>query len=268
MKAVLLFVGLLVASAAHATKFVQWQDGAEITVPVYEQIAEDKKIKFPEPVALGVTRAFKQYYRYQNIGSVIYLKPVSPGKTPAAIRVMAKGQKTQNTYILMVRKSSAELDAEPVEVLVSANTRSTDSYLPRNGLLSQKPEVTPVQLVRYASQQFYAPKYAIEPVAGVRMAPLDSDDNYDFLYPSNALSIRPIAAFTSGAFTVTALSVENKSSHLSVEIHKELFASRVNGVGVVTQHPTLGVTERDNRSAVYIVTHGDLRTNLKVGGVQ
>ena len=251
---------------AFATKYVQWTEGSEVPVAVYLQIAEDKKIKFPEPVALGVTPAFKQFYRYQNLGTVIYLMPKSPLKTPSAIRLMAKGQKTNNTYILVVRGSNNEMDSEPVDILVgsASGRKEIDGYTHQSSLLRTKQAVTPVALVRYASQQLYAPSHAIEHLNGVKTSPLDASENLDFLYPGNGLSVSPIAAFTAGNYTVTALKVRNKSSHLPVTIQLEKFATRINGVSVSSQHKSLGVSLENSETAVYVVTVGDLRTNLRV----
>lgn len=262
------FVVMVLSAPAYATKYVQWTEGNEVIIPVFKNLPEDKKIKFPEPVALGVTSAFKQHYRYQNIGTVVYLRPKNSEKTPSAIRIMAKGQKTANTYIMVIKKSSNNLDAEPVEVLVAASSSGAARGVVKNPLLVKRQEITPVELVRYASQQLYAPQYAIEQISGVKVAPLDSSESYDFIYPGNELQLRAVAAFTSGRYTVTALSAKNKSLFVPVTVDVPRLSSRINAVASSNQHSTLGITQQDNQTAIYVVTIGPLRTNLKVGGLK
>lgn len=268
MKNLVVLVLFVVLDCSHvsAVEFAKWSEGTDVRVAIYIDAADDKKVEFPEPVALGVTESFKSAYRFQNIGSQVYIRALSK-KAMKPIRVLAKGQKTSNVYVLRVETTANEHDAEDVKILIT-NDVSSVSRSSAGGVRQRTPAVTPIMLVRYASQQFYAPRHAQEAISGVRISPLDDSEDFSFIYGRGGLQIRPLASFTYGTLTVTALKAKNVSQLQNHRIDKTSFTRRIKGIGVVTQHDMLGVDEENNQTVVYIVTNGDLRANLILGGAQ
>jgi integrating conjugative element protein (TIGR03749 family) len=251
---------LLVSKIPHAEEFVRFVEGQEIQVRVPFIPNVDKTVYFEEPVAVGVTPSFKEAVRVQVIGQNVYFTARSP--IERTFRISAKGQRTQKTYILTVKITKSQTDAEALRIVSSEPRRTSDVLIG-----GKTNEVTPVELLRFVSQSLFAPKYAIEPLKGVRAVPLSLPDNLDWLYEGNSLSIKPLIAFKAGRWTVTALSAVNKSEIRGVSVLNMMnIYSRVEAYGAVAQHKSLGVTPDDNSTVIYVVTEGDLANFMRVGG--
>jgi hypothetical protein len=254
-------ISVLMPKIPHAEEFVQFVEGQEIQVHVPFIPNVDKTLVFEEPVAVGVTQAFKEAIRVQVLGQNVYF--TARQFTDRTFRISAKGQKTQKTYILTVKITKSQLDAEALRIVSKVQSRASDA--PLFGVSTK--DVTPVELVRFVSQSLFAPKYAIEPLNGVRAVPLSLPDSLDWLYEGNGLEIKPLIAFKAGRWTVTALSAVNKSTVRGIDtLNMMSVYSRVNGYGAVSQHRSLGVSPEDNSTVIYIVTEGDLANALRVGG--
>jgi hypothetical protein len=256
-------VGLLLivfAVNAYAEKFILWEEGSDITVKVPFTKGTDKKIRFVEPVSFGVPTDFKRYYRTQIVGSMVYLTPLV--STDKKHRVFAKGIKTGRIFILVIENSTDLSDSEDLVVNIAKPAQRKSRRLGRYG----SKQLSEVQLVRYASQKLYAPKYAMETIKGVKLEQLSLPDRMDWLYEGSGLDIKPIVAYSSGDLNVTAFEIKNKNPYQKISINLMNIFSRVDAVGASVQHETLGVTASDNSSALYIVTEGSLVNKLKVRG--
>ncbi len=248
---------LFASSLLHGEEIQRVNDGVEVQVRVPLMQNVEKKVFFEEPVAVGVTASFKEHFRLQVIGNNIYIQPLKP--TERVFRLSAKGQKTQRSYVLSVVVTKDPKDAEQVTVVWSAPGNEPKPTIVK------LPDVTPVQLVRFVSQNLYAPKYAIEPLKGARAIALSLPASMDFIYEGSELHIKPLLAFRAGKWTVTAFEAVNKSVHKPVQIDLMNIYSRVSAYAAVAQHNFVGTTESDNKTVFYVVTEGDFANFLNVG---
>jgi len=241
----------------HGEDFQSVNQSTEVKIRVPLIQNTDKKVLFEEPVAVGVTPSFKAHFRLQVVGNSMYIQPLKP--SDRVFRVVAKGQKTQRSYVLAVTVSKDPKDVEQITVMWSEPGSEPKPAL------AKTPDVTPVQLVRFVSQNLYAPKYAIEPLKGARAVALNLPTSMDFIYEGAALQIKPLLAFRAGKWTVTAFDAVNKSIHEPVNIDLMNIYSRVNAYAAVSQHSFVGTTEFDNKTVIYVVTEGDFANFLNVG---
>lgn len=243
-----------------ADEYVFWEQGGDIAVMVPLVKGADKKIVFDEPVTLGVPSDFKRFYRPQIVESVVYLTPLL--KTDKKHRVFAKGLTSNRTYILVVENSSSETAAETLIINIKPSPRKRNVF--SNSTYAD--DISEVNLVRYASQNLYAPKHAIENLKGVKLVGLALPSRMDWIYEGSILEIKPIVSYKSSLLTVTAFEIKNKNPSEPISIDVMKIFSRVEAVSAVVQHEVLGVRGSDNKSALYIVTEGTLASKLKVRG--
>ena len=250
---------------AQADELMKWE---RIPLNILLKVGQERVIFADKNVRVGFPPALNGKLRVQSTGGAVYLKADSAfPQTRVQLQDVESGE-----MILLDVTAGEKGTTEPVRIVydgdVSTVSRAAGSDVQTvksrssNGKAgmdngTQEPryaELLPVLLTRYAAQSLYAPLRTLEPVAGIRPVVPHLPRQITTVYPSEPLTVSPVAAWAAGGRTVVALKL---TSTVSRRIVLDPRALQGRFVAATFQHRWLGAAGTpEDTTMLYVVTAG------------
>ncbi|WP_111414523.1 TIGR03749 family integrating conjugative element protein [Billgrantia lactosivorans] len=252
----LLAAATLMAGSSWAVEIVEW-DRRPMTIPL--PVGSERIVVLDRNVRVGLPSSIAdpEVLRVQSTGGVLYLLAHENFDTQ---RVQL--QDVESGEILLVdlsaREGASDEDIRIVEAEESVQSAPTDGHASAEDAQDTdrgRPLApTPVALTRHAAQSLYAPMRAIENMTGVRRVPMRLPDSLPTLLPSLPLEAKPLAAWTLGGYTVTAVRLTNQDPR-SFELDPRYLQGEL--YSATFMHPSIGPRGSvEDTTTVFVVTQG------------
>ncbi|ECE7751419.1 TIGR03749 family integrating conjugative element protein [Salmonella enterica subsp. enterica serovar Ngili] len=249
-------------AAAGAVELMKWE---RIPLQIPLTVGQERVIFVDKNVRVGFPESLNGKLRIQSSSGTVYLD--ARDAFPST-RLVLRNVENGEMILLDVSASEGKTVREPVQLVYQGTvttarsagdtedagtgaSRQTSPSAQKAPLLSGP---LPVVLTRYAAQTLYAPLRTVEPLSGIHPLPLRLPSSVTTLYPSEPLSIRPLAAWGRGDYSVVALKVRNTGSTKVVMDPRAL-----NGrfMAATFQHRWLGPAgEPEDTTTLYLVIKG------------
>ncbi|HCI9483968.1 TIGR03749 family integrating conjugative element protein [Raoultella ornithinolytica] len=254
----------LFSVSAQADEFMKWE---RIPLQIPLQVGLERVVFVDKNVRVGFPPALNGKLRVQSTGGAVYLKADSVfPQTRVQLQDVESGE-----VILLDVTAGEKGPAEPVRLVYSGevNTISSSTDTSRqadssiqpgsdDGTQAKRKKVqysapVPVLLTRYAAQSLYAPLRTIEAVPGIRPVNPHLPKRLTTLYPSEAITATPLAAWGVANRAVVAIRLQNTASRRIVLDPRALQGQFV---AATFQHRWLGPvgTPEDTTTAYIVVT--------------
>ncbi|HAT1683219.1 TPA: TIGR03749 family integrating conjugative element protein [Klebsiella oxytoca] len=250
---------------ARADELMKWE---RIPLQIPLQVGLERVVFVDKNVRVGFPPALNGKLRVQSTGGAVYLKADNAfPQTRVQLQDVESGE-----IILLDVTASEKGPSEPVRLVYSGdvNTISRAADVTRqtngdSGVLSGHDDGTqakrkkvqysapvPVLLTRYAAQSLYAPLRTVEAVPGIRPVNPHLPRRLTTLYPSEAITATPLAAWGVANRAVVAVRLQNTSGQRIVLDPRALQGQFV---AATFQHRWLGpVGTPEDTTTAYIVT--------------
>lgn len=265
MLSLALATGGWLSAPVRADELMKWE---RIPLQIPLNTAQERVVFVDKNVRVGFPPSLNDRLRVQSTGGAVYLK--AEAAFPPT-RLQLQDVETGEVILLDVTASDSG-PTEPVRLVYSgdvttlshgADVRATDtapgSAAPagKAAAAPKKPHYNaplPVVLTRYAAQSLYAPLRTVEAVPGIHPLNPHLPGHITTLYPSEPLSVTPVAGWGIGPRAVVALQVRNTQSR---KIVLDPRALQGEFVAATFQHRWLGpVGTPEDTTVLYLVTAG------------
>jgi integrating conjugative element protein (TIGR03749 family) len=265
MLSLALATGGWLSAPVRADELMKWE---RIPLQIPLSTAQERVVFVDKNVRVGFPPALNDKLRVQSTGGAVYLK--AKAAFPPT-RLQLQDVETGEVILLDVTASDSG-PTEPVRLVYSgdvttlshgADVRATDtapgSEAPagKAAAVPKKPHYNaplPVVLTRYAAQSLYAPLRTVESVPGIHPLNPHLPGHISTLYPSEPLSVTPVAGWGIGPRAVVALQLRNTQSR---KIVLDPRALQGEFVAATFQHRWLGpVGTPEDTTVLYLVTAG------------
>ncbi|EAO7713818.1 TIGR03749 family integrating conjugative element protein [Salmonella enterica] len=254
----------LVSVPAKADEFMKWE---RIPLQIPLQVGLERVVFVDKNVRVGFPPALNGKLRVQSTGGAVYLKADS-----AFPQTRVQLQDVESGEVILLDVTAGEKGpSEPVRLVYSGevNTVSQTTDIRRqvdsgsirpgsdDGTQVKRKKVQysapiPVLLTRYAAQSLYAPLRTVEAVPGIRPVNPHLPKRLTTLYPSEAITATPLAAWGVANRAVVAVRLQNTASRRIVLDPRALQGQFV---AATFQHRWLGpVGTPEDTTTAYIVT--------------
>jgi integrating conjugative element protein (TIGR03749 family) len=249
---------------AKADEFMKWE---RIPLQIPLQVGLERVVFVDKNVRVGFPPALNGKLRVQSTGGAVYLKADS-----AFPQTRVQLQDVESGEVILLDVTAGEKGpSEPVRLVYSGevNTVSSTADTRRqaenssiqpgsdDGTQAKRKKVqysapVPVLLTRYAAQSLYAPLRTLEAVPGIRPVNPHLPKRLTTLYPSEAITATPLAAWGVANRAVVAVRLQNTASRRIVLDPRALQGQFV---AATFQHRWLGpVGTPEDTTTAYIVT--------------
>lgn len=249
---------------AKADEFMKWE---RIPLQIPLQVGLERVVFVDKNVRVGFPPALNGKLRVQSTGGAVYLKADS-----AFPQTRVQLQDVESGEVILLDVTAGEKGpSEPVRLVYSGevNTVSSTADTRRqaensniqpgsdDGTQAKRKKVQysapiPVLLTRYAAQSLYAPLRTVEAVPGIRPVNPHLPRRLTTLYPSEAITATPLAAWGVANRAVVAVRLQNTASRRIVLDPRALQGQFV---AATFQHRWLGpVGTPEDTTTAYIVT--------------
>ncbi|AYZ18692.1 MULTISPECIES: TIGR03749 family integrating conjugative element protein [Klebsiella] len=249
---------------AKADEFMKWE---RIPLQIPLQVGLERVVFVDKNVRVGFPPALNGKLRVQSTGGAVYLKADS-----AFPQTRVQLQDVESGEVILLDVTAGEKGpSEPVRLVYSGevNTVSSTADTRRqaensniqpgsdDGTQAKRKKVqysapVPVLLTRYAAQSLYAPLRTVEAVPGIRPVNPHLPKRLTTLYPSEAITATPLAAWGVANRAVVAVRLQNTASRRIVLDPRALLGQFV---AATFQHRWLGpVGTPEDTTTAYIVT--------------
>lgn len=249
---------------AKADEFMKWE---RIPLQIPLQVGLERVVFVDKNVRVGFPPALNGKLRVQSTGGAVYLKADS-----AFPQTRVQLQDVESGEVILLDVTAGEKGpSEPVRLVYSGevNTVSSTADTRRqaenssiqpgsdDGTQAKRKKVqysapVPVLLTRYAAQSLYAPLRTVEAVPGIRPVNPHLPKRLTTLYPSEAITATPLAAWGVANRAVVAVRLQNTASRRIVLDPRALQGQFV---AATFQHRWLGpVGTPEDTTTTYIVT--------------
>ncbi|QGA59862.1 TIGR03749 family integrating conjugative element protein [Klebsiella pneumoniae] len=252
------------SESAKADEFMKWE---RIPLQIPLQVGLERVVFVDKNVRVGFPPALNGKLRVQSTGGAVYLKADS-----AFPQMRVQLQDVESGEVILLDVTAGEKGpSEPVRLVYSGevNTVSSTADTRRqaenssiqpgsdDGTQAKRKKVqysapVPVLLTRYAAQSLYAPLRTVEAVPGIRPVNPHLPKRLTTLYPSEAITATPLAAWGVANRAVVAVRLQNTASRRIVLDPRALQGQFV---AATFQHRWLGpVGTPEDTTTAYIVT--------------
>ena len=254
---------MLTAPPAMAEELMKWE---RIPLQIPLAVGQERVLFADKNVRVGFPPALNGRLRVQSSGGAVYLKADSVfPQTRLQLQDVENGE-----VILLDVTASDKGPTEPVRIVYngevtsvssndtpgSSNGNSTTpgaddgSQTKRRKIKHSAP--LPVVLTRYAAQSLYGPVRTVEAVQGIRPVNHHLPGRITTLYPSEPLTVTPLAGWGTGSRNVVALKVQNTASR-KITLDPRLLQGQF--VTATFQHRWLGAAgSPEDTTTLYLVT--------------
>ena len=205
---------LLISHNADATKIIQYE-GKPITIEL--TVGKERSINFGDHVQVGMTanQKTRNLFRTQTAQGYVH---ILANKEFENERVQVK---RISDGVLMLIDFTARIAGNYIEEVAiltpdqaKKSNRDPFSREPEStSMVNNAPNITPVDLTRYASQLVYAPKRIIQSVPGIDKSPLGIAGEIKLFKGINRAFVRatPVFSLKGGGYHLAAIHLVNTS---------------------------------------------------------
>nr|WP_159465200.1 TIGR03749 family integrating conjugative element protein [Scandinavium goeteborgense] len=256
---------MFAAPLTQAEELMKWE---RIPLQIPLTVGQERVLFADKNVRVGFPPALNGKLRVQSSGGAVYLKADS-----AFPQTRLQLQDVENGEVILLDVTASDKgSAEPVRIVYSGEVTSVSSNNtpgPSNGnsatpgaddgSQAKRRKIKysaplPVVLTRYAAQSLYGPVRTVEAVQGIRPVNHHLPGRITTLYPSEPLTITPLAGWGTGSRNVVALKVQNTASR-KITLDPRLLQGQF--VTATFQHRYLGpVGTPEDTTTLYLVTAG------------
>lgn len=264
-KLCLLVTLLLVMPAASNAEEIIHYKGRPVTVNLVKD--EERAIEFEDHIQVGLSIGQREanQFRLQSAQGVLLIKP---NTTFPAQRIQIKrvsdGQIILLDIVSSERSESSIENLEPVRIVLESDNTVDGQTLTEAeaGSDAPLPVITPVELVRYASQRLYGPNRLHKAARGITNAQLGVEGTVRLFKGPNSYktNVTPISAYKGGAYYLSALYIKNTSSDV---IQLNYLDINLPFTSATLQHHTLqpsGIP--GDATTLYLVSEEPLKSTL------
>lgn len=249
-----------VSLPVNAVELMKWE---RIPLQVPLTVGQERIIFVNKNVRVGFPPELNGKLRVQSTGGAVYLQANSAFATT---RLQLQDVENGDLILLDITALEGKQVREPVSLVyqgeVSSATASNKTSVSSDKAtkLKSKEGATrittplPITLTRYAAQSLYAPLRTLEPLPGVHAISHGLSSNITSLLPSEAVTVRPLAAWGVQGYTVVALKLTNLRAGKVVLDPRRLQGSFHSAT---FQHRWLGATGTpEDTTMLYLVMQG------------
>ena len=227
---------------SSSVKIVWQKKPLNIVLPVGKQ----RLISFPEKVAFGLPEDAQALLNVQNDNKTLY---VTAQKDFAPQQFVIR---TVSNQVILINFSAEEKASDQMLDVVYPKVTPLD----RNSDQSNRASVVSLKaLLRFSIQHYYAPARLTHPVAGISQT-MDFDGKSYALFPSGIVMATPLASFTGGGLTVTAIYLEN-AINLPVDLTPSEICGNWKAASFFPQSRLLAAGSRYDSSLLFLVSSND-----------
>jgi len=211
---------LVSAVGALAEEIIHYKN-RPVTIQLVE--GEERSIEFGSHVQVGLTRGQQEgaLFRVQSAQGFLHIKPNETfPEQRIQVRRVSDGRVILLDLISEKRTPDAIAALEPVKILlekdnvVEGQTYEEAVSGEAGEGIADAPVITPVELVRYASQRLYGPPRLHRDIPGITDTPLGVNAFIKLFQGENKYktSVKPIVAYRGGPYYLCALYIKNISN--------------------------------------------------------
>lgn len=241
------------------TRAVVW-DGVPILISL--SVGKEILLSFDGDVRVGVPSALYQSASIDSLRGTIYITANKPFESQ---RLQVERLRDGMRMLIDVRAQDGITTASKVDIVTADEKTTLDETKATQDALEQHVNrVTmpiPTLLVRYAYQNIYSPSHAIEPLPGVTRVTMQIvPDIQAQAFPLWPVTAKPVAAWSLGGYTVTAVTLTHKNND-TLELDPRQVTAAL--YGATFAFPDLGPAGTDSAiSTAFLVSKGPLADSL------
>ncbi|MCR4535526.1 TIGR03749 family integrating conjugative element protein [Shewanella xiamenensis] len=247
-----------VTEAAH-TRAVVW-DGVPISISL--PVGKEMLLSFDGDVRVGVPSALYQSASIDSLRGTIYITANKPFESQ---RLQVERLRDGMRMLIDVRAQDGITTASQIDIVTTDEKKTIDETKATQGALEQHVNRVampiPTLLVRYAYQNIYSPSHAIEPLPGVTRVTMQIvPDIQAQAFPLWPVTAKPVAAWSLGGYTVTAVTLTHKNND-TLELDPRQVTAAL--YGATFAFPDLGPAGTDSAiNTAFLVSKGSLADSL------
>jgi len=249
---IFLFAHTIAFADAEITERIEWK---KIPIKLSLKVGHERLIHFPSPIKVGLPGRLQPLLRAQSVDGTLYLLANSSFE---ATRVMVREIESGQIYLFDIAASEKGGQTHPVQ-LYSAEAESDQSALPGGkGASSALPQYSYVTLIRFASQQLYAPARLLRDLPGIARTPVTRKSVS--LIHGGAIEATPLVAWRTGNLYLTALKLSNRTDRPQTLDPRNI---RGTWLSAAFQHNRLlPAGDEADTTAVYLISARPLESSL------
>lgn len=204
MRLLFLLIIFIFTPFIQAAERVKWEQGKQISVELV--VGEERKITFPEKVRFGVKARYVNQFSHSIIDNMFFVTPLSEFRE----RLTLQGLDSGKFYVLQTSVSDTSIKAQNELIIHSKKDVQSDNE--RSNTVIHNNDITPMDLVQFASQNLYSPNESlIEPTPGIRRVAIKKRSVLN-LYRGGVFSANVLESWIGGGMYVTAIKLTNESN--------------------------------------------------------
>lgn len=239
---------------AQADILMKWQ---RMPLSVDLQVNQERIILVDKNVKIGFPKSIEGKLRLQSTGGAVYIKAL---ETFPTTRLQLKDMVTNEIILIdVVAKKKVANPDETIRLIYDEKLENQSGSFNQDDVADvaeyPSPQLpTPAALTRYAAQMLYAPLRTVEPLPGVRQVAHRLPNKITTLLPALPINTTPLMSWSLGDYTVTAIRLQNRSSH-RIDLDPRELQGRF--YAATFQHSWLGRSgTTEDTTTVYLVTEG------------
>ena len=236
-----LFCLFYFSTSAYASTLVFDKAPLNIVLPVGKQ----RYVVFPEKIAFRMDESYSNKLGVEKANEVIYLTAKQAFKAHQFLI------KTKTNKVILINISAQQKASDDPINVIYPNMKPENSVSGVGELKS----VGLADLMRYAMQEYYAPKRLLHPVKGIMTGEALNTNRYP-LFGSGAISSVALQSFSSGDLTVTAIYLKNNLS-MPVNLDMNMICGRWVAASFFPQSRLMPANSSHDTSMLFLVSHND-----------
>ena len=258
---VLCLSGLCMACNVLADITMVWRKTPlNITVPFGTKAqAKELEVSFPEKVLFGMPADLSGKLSVMNDNKTLYLTASQPFAMHHNIVV-----KTQSGKMVLLNISASKDGGQtPINVVYLKHNIDTKLSTTQSTTTYPSKHISMQVLVRYATQQLYAPKRLLKRVPGISQVGEFHGKTYK-LVPDGSLMAMPLYSFAGGGMVVTAVLLRNNLA-TPVTIAPQMFCGHWVAFSPFPQSRLLAHGSRFDSTTGFFVSRNDFLSVFNAG---
>lgn len=220
-------------------------------------VNKQTELVFPEQGTLDIKSEDTKRFEFLNVNNSLFIQPLVAIDKPVVMTFQLT--RSRRAVVLRLKTVSNTVKSEPIVLTVRrpASIVSNDQPPPLRAVpgrsLSKAFEYDHyIKLVSFAARSAYAPDRLIDPPKGVSRQSIEvSLKQLQKLMREKHLRLTPLSSYAYRGLHVTVLEIENKG-RASIALVPELVRGEF--IAKSFHHNVLGVSDRDQYSALYLIS--------------
>ena len=253
MKKIIFLLAMFIGVNAYADTTLVWdKKPLDIVLPTDKQVY----ISFPTTVSFGMQSQYSKILDIQNNNNTLYLKANADFETHQ-FKVRA-----DDKIILINLSASKEASVDPINVIFKEEpkTETKNPFKTANKVSMQ-------DLIRYAVQQYYAPKRLLVDNRNISHSKQYSGTKYN-LFGDGSVTAIALDSYSTKDLTVTALYIKN-NKNVDVDLIDEGTGKPIDICGtwagsiLFPQSKLTPAGSKYDSTMLFLLSHGDFISTYK-----